>query len=251
MLRFISPQGQTIRAFSRVTYPALQQSLNLSHRRLPTTVSKTFAPHQFKSNTFSTTRLSLSSNVPPPPSPPSPPKPKKHSLIYRAGRALLIIVAVPVGGTLAYKAYDAFTTYEIDEFHKKPPRRIIGGPKNLIMTHGCKGSVLKAEEIHENDPRERLVILGSGWGAVSVINQLDHKKFHVTVVSPTNYFLFTPLLPSATVGTLELRSLIEPIRRLLSRLGGYYLEGRAEDIDFENQLVEVSGINDSEGRKFY
>jgi hypothetical protein len=32
------------------------------------------------------------------------------------------------------------------------------------MTHGCKGSVLKAEEIHQNDPRQRLVILGSGWG---------------------------------------------------------------------------------------
>ena len=47
------------------------------------------------------------------------------------------------------------------------------------------------------------------------------------------------------------RSLIEPIRRLLSRLGGYYVEGRADDIDFENQLVEVSGIHDSEGRRFY
>lgn len=47
------------------------------------------------------------------------------------------------------------------------------------------------------------------------------------------------------------RSLIEPVRRLLSRLGGYYLEGRADDIDFENQLVEVGGVNDSDGRKFY
>ncbi|KAG0038047.1 hypothetical protein BGZ82_001236 [Podila clonocystis] len=108
------------------------------------------------------------------------------------------------------------------------------------MTHGCSGSILKAEEIYQNDPRQRLVILGSGWGAVSVISQLDPKKFHVTVVSPT-----------ATVGTLELRSLIEPIRRLLARLGGYYLEGTAEDIDFENQLVEVAGCHDSEGRKFY
>lgn len=37
----------------------------------------------------------------------------------------------------------------------------------------------------------------------------------------------------------------------MSRLGGYYLEGRADDIDFENQLVEVAGVNDSDGRKFY
>lgn len=50
---------------------------------------------------------------------------------------------------------------------------------------------------------------------------------------------------------ISTRSLIEPIRRLLARLGGYYLEGMAEDIDFENQLVEVAGCHDSEGRKFY
>jgi hypothetical protein len=47
------------------------------------------------------------------------------------------------------------------------------------------------------------------------------------------------------------RSLIEPIRRILSRLGGYYLEGKAEDIDFDNHLVEVAGVNASEGRSFY
>ncbi|KAF9175599.1 hypothetical protein BGX21_003209 [Mortierella sp. AD011] len=249
MLRLISSRGQTIHTLARVTAPALQQSLNFSHRRLPA-VARTFSPqntNRFSSKSFSTTGPSLSSQASPPP---SPPKPKKRSLIYRAGRALLIIVAIPVAGSLAYVAYDA-VSYEVDELHRRPPRRVIGGPKNLVMTHGCEGSVLKAEEIHENDPRKRLVILGSGWGAVSVINQLDHKKFHVTVVSPTNYFLFTPLLPSATVGTLELRSLIEPVRRLLAKLGGYYLEARAEDIDFENQLVEVSGVNKSEGRKFY
>ncbi|KAI7820115.1 pyridine nucleotide-disulfide oxidoreductase-domain-containing protein [Gamsiella multidivaricata] len=158
---------------------------------------------------------------------------------------------VPVAGGLAWYTYDTLFEAKGDILHTKRPKHIVGGPKNLVITHGCRGSVLKAEEIHQNDPRQRLVILGSGWGAVSVINQLDPKKFHVTVVSPTNYFLFTPLLPSATVGTLELRSLIEPIRRLLSKLGGYYVEGRAEDIDFENQLVEVSGVNNSEGQMFY
>ncbi|KAG0255143.1 hypothetical protein DFQ27_006412 [Actinomortierella ambigua] len=89
------------------------------------------------------------------------------------------------------------------------------------------------------------------YPAVSLLRELDHKKYHVTVISPTNYFLFTPLLPSATVGTLELRSLIEPIRRLLARWGGYYLEGNAVDVDFENQLVEVAGIHGHEDRRFY
>ncbi len=34
---------------------------------------------------------------------------------------------------------------------------------------------------------------------------LDKEKFHVSIVSPRNHFLFTPLLPSTTVGTLEFR----------------------------------------------
>ena len=37
----------------------------------------------------------------------------------------------------------------------------------------------------------------------------------MTVVSPNNYFNFTPLLASCCVGTLEFRSAIEPVRPLL------------------------------------
>ena len=41
------------------------------------------------------------------------------------------------------------------------------------------------------------------------------KLYDVSVVSPRNYFLNTPLLPGVTVGTVEARALIEPTRRLL------------------------------------
>lgn len=35
--------------------------------------------------------------------------------------------------------------------------------------------------------------------------EIDKDKYDVTVISPRNHFLFTPLLPSTTVGTLEFR----------------------------------------------
>ena len=63
--------------------------------------------------------------------------------------------------------------------------------------------------------RERLLILGSGWGAVALMKNVDPTLYDVSVVSPRNYFLNTPLLPGVTVGTVEARSLIEPVRRLL------------------------------------
>ena len=46
-------------------------------------------------------------------------------------------------------------------------------------------------------------------------------KFDVRVVSPANHFLFTPLLPSTAVGTLEFRAVQEPIRTI-EGLGEYY-----------------------------
>jgi hypothetical protein len=93
--------------------------------------------------------------------------PPKRSRLYRAGRALLyVVVGVPVAGAAVWFAADTLEA-KGDELHQKRPRHVIGGPKNLVMTHGCHGSVLKAEEIHKNDPRQRLVILGSGWGVSS------------------------------------------------------------------------------------
>jgi len=47
-----------------------------------------------------------------------------------------------------------------------------------------------------------LVILGSGWAATSLLKTLDTEEYNVTVISPKNFFLFTPLLPSVAVGTL-------------------------------------------------
>ena len=52
-----------------------------------------------------------------------------------------------------------------------------------------------------------IAVLGSGWGSSSFLDYLDTEKYNVVVVSPRNYFLFTPLLPSCTTGTIELRSL--------------------------------------------
>jgi len=67
-------------------------------------------------------------------------------------------------------------------------------------------------------------------------------------VSPSNQFLFTPMLPSATVGTLELRSLVEPIRKIVSRVHGHFLQAIAVDVAFSEKLVEVESI-DSTGKK--
>lgn len=98
-------------------------------------------------------------------------------------------------------------------------------------------SVKRAMRPTFDGPKKKVVILGSGWGALSVINHLTPGQFDVTVVSPRNYFLFTPLLPSVTVGTVEARSIVEPLRKLIRKVhgsveGGFeFLESECVDID--------------------
>ncbi|KAL6065088.1 External alternative NAD(P)H-ubiquinone oxidoreductase B1, mitochondrial [Balamuthia mandrillaris] len=75
------------------------------------------------------------------------------------------------------------------------------------------------EQQQPQSKKERLVILGSGWAALSLVRELDSRHYEVVVVSPRNYFLFTPLLPSVTVGTLEARSIVDPIRKYCKRNG--------------------------------
>ncbi|KAK5947535.1 hypothetical protein PMZ80_001687 [Knufia obscura] len=172
--------------------------------------------------------------------------------LYRTAAWIGIFIFVSGGLVAAFFAYDATTYHEADgkiaiavsEAALSPKR---GGPKNLPIAE-----VLVDD--HDTDDMEvqkykpKLVILGTGWGSVAMMKELNPLDYHVTVVSPENYFLFTPMLPSATVGTLEFRSLVEPIRRIVSRLKGHFLKAEAIDVEFSEKLVEVAGL-DAKGEK--
>jgi len=87
--------------------------------------------------------------------------------------------------------------------------------------------------------KSNLVVLGSGFAAFSLLKQIDTNTFDVTAVSPRNYFLFTPLLPSTTVGTIGFRSIIEPIRTASPNVRYYH--ARCTHIDLEGKHVVCQG----------
>ncbi|KFH12071.1 NADH dehydrogenase (NDH2-II) [Toxoplasma gondii MAS] len=65
-------------------------------------------------------------------------------------------------------------------------------------------------------------------------------SYDVTVISPRNYFTFTPLLPSVCAGTLSPLSCIEPVRSLTYRNGrkvADFYEAHCTDVDFKNRIV--------------
>ena len=87
--------------------------------------------------------------------------------------------------------------------------------------------------------KEKVVVLGAGWGGFRVAKDLDKNKFEVTVISPRNHFLFTPLLPSTSVGTLEFRCVQEPVRTIT---GVHYHQAQAKNIDFNGQEISCTDV---------
>ncbi|KAA1471917.1 FAD/NAD-P-binding domain-containing protein [Dentipellis sp. KUC8613] len=84
--------------------------------------------------------------------------------------------------------------------------------------------------------KQRLVILGSGWGGYEVMRKVDKKRWDVTLVSPNNYFNFTPLLASCSVGTLEYRCAVEPVNRYSPDVRAY--QAWCDHIDFQRKTLQ-------------
>jgi len=66
--------------------------------------------------------------------------------------------------------------------------------------------------------KRKVVLLGTGWAGASFLKTLNNSSYEVQVISPRNYFAFTPLLPSVTCGTVEARSVVEPIRNIARKV---------------------------------
>lgn len=86
-----------------------------------------------------------------------------------------------------------------------------------------------------------LLVLGSGWGSHALSKIVDTELFDVVIVSPTNYFCFTPMLPSAAVGTVEFRSVLEPVR--VSNPTVTYLEAEVDEVDLERKVARCTAAS--------
>jgi NADH dehydrogenase FAD-containing subunit len=69
-----------------------------------------------------------------------------------------------------------------------------------------------------------------------LLKHIDTHKYEVVCVSPRNYFLMTPLLPSVSVGTVETRTVIESIRSLVGARVKY-IEAHCIDVDPKTKTI--------------
>lgn len=113
--------------------------------------------------------------------------------------------------------------------------------------------------------KQKLIILGSGFASFSILKGIDTTLYEVIVVSPRNHFIFTPLLPSTTVGTIEFRSIIEPIRSAKNNITFYQayctgidsgkntilcknaLDGNEFSLSFDKLIIGVGAVSNTFG----
>ena len=114
------------------------------------------------------------------------------------------------------RPYGLFVTEKLAEFVENSiPHRSSQKSSSNDDVFEEKNNVVEEKK----NTKERVVVLGSGWGATAFLKNIDTDLYDVTVVSPRNYFLFTPMLAGATVGTVEYRSITEPIREVSQSKG--------------------------------
>ncbi|KAI0705930.1 nucleotide-binding domain-containing protein [Cytidiella melzeri] len=206
----------------------------------------TFSPNYPRAFSSSVTRQ----DVQQPAAPETPQAPRRKfmrfkTLVRYTGYLFGSTVVGVVVLTGAIFLHDAFTYSEkhiegvpISPLALKSER---GGPKNLPVIKSYLNDI-EDDAQTALSTKPHLVIVGGGWGAMGVLSKLNPGDYHVTVISPETYTTFTPLLPSAAVGTVQVRSLVEPIRKIIARLHGHLISAYAVDLVMSERLIEVKTV---------
>ena len=83
--------------------------------------------------------------------------------------------------------------------------------------------------------RGGVLVVGGGFAGSYVARRLG--KAGATIVNPTNFMLYTPLLPEAASGAVEPRRVVVPIRMMCPH--AELVVGAVEEIDADNKVARV------------
>mmetsp|Transcript_8183 Transcript_8183/g.9257 ORF Transcript_8183/g.9257 Transcript_8183/m.9257 type:complete len:539 (+) Transcript_8183:51-1667(+) len=116
---------------------------------------------------------------------------------------------------------------------------------------GCVGAFISSTytgtgtDAEKKSEKPTVVVIGTGWAGSYFVRNIDPKLYNVVVLSQRNHMVFTPLLPQTCTGTLEFRSVCEPIQRVqpaLADLPNRFYRTLVFGIDFKNRVVNCVGV---------
>lgn len=97
----------------------------------------------------------------------------------------------------------------------------------------------------------RIVVVGGGFAGLYAALGLDknlghHRSLEITLIDKKNFFLFPPLLPSASVGTIETRQVTQSYRRIFETTNIRYKKATVTAVDPVAKTVRMHVHLDSE-----
>ncbi|HZD34269.1 MAG TPA: NAD(P)/FAD-dependent oxidoreductase [Nitrososphaeraceae archaeon] len=95
-----------------------------------------------------------------------------------------------------------------------------------------------------NRPKH-IIILGSGFAGIETLRRLqkkfkDDNRVELTLVSKDNFLLFTPMLPEVSVGMIETRDIITPVRVFCKKATFY--QSIIKSIDLKKKEVVIANL---------
>ena len=91
---------------------------------------------------------------------------------------------------------------------------------------------------------KRIVVLGGGFAGLAAAERLDRlfrydNDVDITLISDSNFLLYTPMLADVAGGTIEPRYAVPPLRAFLRRKARFQ-EGSVDGIDVAEQRVRIT-----------
>lgn len=114
----------------------------------------------------------------------------------------------------------------------------------LLVPRAATWPILRTRPSSGEPESTHVVVLGGGFGGVAVAQRFEDlvlrgAKYTVTLVSQSNFLLFTPMLAEVAGSSLEPQHISSPLRASCRHTRFY--RGQVERIDLENQVIECRG----------
>jgi len=87
----------------------------------------------------------------------------------------------------------------------------------------------------------RVVVIGGGFGGISITRKLLNKPVQIVLIDKRNYHTFQPLLYQVSTSGLQPDSIAFPLRKFLNKSNnGYFKMAEVDEIDADEHLIKTN-----------